>query len=59
MDNLEYNYHTHTSRCGHAFGKDEEYVLKGFPHPSGANGNRKKQYEDNKEKMIKHIKEIF
>ena len=26
MDNLEYNYHTHTSRCGHAFGKDEEYV---------------------------------
>ena len=27
MDNLEYNYHTHTSRCGHAFGKDEEYVL--------------------------------
>lgn len=38
---------------------DEEYVLKGFPHPSGANGNRKKQYEDNKEKMIEHIKEIF
>ena len=22
-----YNYHTHTSRCGHAFGTDEEYVL--------------------------------
>ena len=38
---------------------DEKYVLKGFPHPSGANGNRKKQYEYNKEKMIKHIKEIF
>ena len=40
-------------------GKAVEEVLKGFPHPSGANGNRKKQYEDNKEKMIKHIKEIF
>lgn len=22
-----HNYHTHTSRCGHAVGKDEEYVL--------------------------------
>ena len=22
-----YNYHTHTKRCGHASGKDEEYVL--------------------------------
>ena len=24
---LKYNYHTHTSRCGHASGKDEEYVV--------------------------------
>lgn len=24
---LEYCYHTHTYRCGHASGKDEEYVL--------------------------------
>ncbi len=24
---LIYNYHTHTSRCGHACGTDEEYVL--------------------------------
>ncbi|MBR3228003.1 MAG: histidinol-phosphatase [Erysipelotrichaceae bacterium] len=23
---LDYNYHTHTYRCGHAFGTDEEYV---------------------------------
>ena len=22
------NYHTHTYRCGHAFGQDEEYVIK-------------------------------
>lgn len=28
MDKLVYNYHTHTSRCGHAVGLDEEYVLK-------------------------------
>jgi len=31
---LDYCYHTHTTRCGHAYGKDEEYVLaaieKGF-----------------------------
>ena len=28
MNKLIYNYHTHTSRCGHAVGLDEEYVLK-------------------------------
>ena len=27
MTNLIYNYHTHTKRCGHAFGEDEVYVL--------------------------------
>lgn len=25
---IDYNFHTHTSRCGHAYGEDEEYVLK-------------------------------
>ncbi|MCQ2087140.1 MAG: histidinol-phosphatase [Bacilli bacterium] len=25
---LKYNYHTHTKRCGHASGEDEEYVLR-------------------------------
>ncbi|MCR4911167.1 MAG: histidinol-phosphatase [Bacilli bacterium] len=24
---LKYNYHTHTYRCGHAVGKEEEYIL--------------------------------
>lgn len=28
MNKIIYNYHTHTSRCGHAFGEDEQYVLK-------------------------------
>ncbi|HBM70613.1 MAG TPA: hypothetical protein DD377_04535 [Firmicutes bacterium] len=28
MNNFEYNYHTHTSRCGHACGLDEEYVIE-------------------------------
>lgn len=27
MDKLEVNYHSHTSRCGHAFGNDEDFVL--------------------------------
>jgi len=27
MIKLDYCYHTHTSRCGHAFGEDEDYVL--------------------------------
>lgn len=25
---IKNNYHTHTARCGHAIGKDEEYVLQ-------------------------------
>lgn len=25
---LKNNYHTHTSRCGHAIGSDEEYIIK-------------------------------
>ena len=28
MAKLEYCYHTHTTRCGHAVGEDEEYVKK-------------------------------
>ena len=27
MLKINYNYHTHTKRCGHASGEDEEYVL--------------------------------
>ena len=23
---MDYNYHTHTYRCGHAIGEDEEYI---------------------------------
>ena len=34
MFEIRNNYHTHTYRCGHAIGTDEEYVLaaieKGF-----------------------------
>ena len=26
---MKYNYHTHTARCFHAKGEDEEYVLDG------------------------------
>lgn len=36
----------------------EEQVLKGFPHPSGANVNRLIQLEENKESMIKIIENM-
>lgn len=36
-----------------------EQCLLGFPHPSGANGHRKKQFEENKEKLLKIIDEYF
>lgn len=38
---------------------DESQVLKGFPHPSGANVNRISQLNENKDKMIEFIKEKF
>lgn len=35
----------------------EKQILKGFPHPSGANVNRVTQLEENKENLIRQIKE--
>lgn len=35
----------------------EKQILKGFPHPSGANVNRVNQLEKNKENLIRKIKE--
>ncbi|PWX64518.1 hypothetical protein CYK85_04750, partial [Clostridium perfringens] len=37
----------------------ERQILKGFPHPSGANVNRIPQLKENKESMIKKIKEFY
>ena len=34
----------------------ENQILRGFPHPSGANVNRLVQLEENKENMINFIK---
>lgn len=34
-------------------------ILKGFPHPSGANVNRLEQLEENKEDLINQIKEFL
>lgn len=36
-----------------------EQCLLGFPHPSGANGHRKKQFEENKENLLKIIDEYL
>ena len=38
---------------------NEDQILRGFPHPSGANVNRLIQFEENKESMINFIKEKF
>ena len=37
----------------------ENQILMGFPHPSGANVNRVTQFESNKDNMIKFIKRYF
>ena len=26
MEKIDYCYHTHTTRCGHAYGSEEEYI---------------------------------
>lgn len=36
-----------------------EQCLLGFPHPSGANGHRKKQFEESKERLLKAIDTYF
>lgn len=37
----------------------KEQCLLGFPHPSGANGHRKKQFEENKKNLLNIIDEYF
>ena len=37
----------------------EEQCLLGFPHPSGANGHRKKQFEENKMKLLSIVEQYF
>lgn len=37
----------------------KENILLGFPHPSGANGHRLRQFEENKEKMKAIIHDFF
>jgi hypothetical protein len=34
-------------------------ILRGFPHPSGANGHRKRQYSEGKEKLKRQIAQWF
>ncbi len=36
-----------------------EQCLLGFPHPSGANGHRKKQFEQNKEELLNKVYNFF
>ena len=35
---------------------NNNFILNGFPHPSGANGHRAKQFENNKKEMQSIIK---
>lgn len=37
----------------------EEQCLLGFPHPSGANGHRKNQFEENKDKLLSIVEKYF
>ena len=32
MEKLVTNYHTHTKRCGHAYGEDEDFVLSAIKY---------------------------
>ncbi|WP_233153157.1 hypothetical protein [Lysinibacillus odysseyi] len=34
-------------------------LLRGFPHPSGGNGHRIRQFEEHKEQMMEEIREFF
>lgn len=37
----------------------KEQCLLGFPHPSGANGHRKNQFKENKDKLLDIVEEYF
>ena len=69
---MNYNYHTHTKRCGHASGSSEEYVLRaiegtieymGFSDhlplkfKDGSQGGHRSPFEE-AEAYIKEIREL-
>ncbi|CEG27035.1 uracil-DNA glycosylase family protein [Bacillus sp. B-jedd] len=39
--------------------QDDSHVLKTFPHPSGSNGHRHRQFAENKEKMRQDLARFF
>ena len=59
---MKYNYHTHTSRCFHATGRDEEYVLAaieaGFDEIGFADHSPWKFDSDFVSDMRMHISEL-
>jgi hypothetical protein len=54
---------TNVSKVCHYLAENQKInpyqILDDFPHPSGANGNRKKQFEANKNQMMKKLKGHF
>lgn len=38
---------------------NEKPILRGFPHPSGSNGHRHRQFSENKEDMRRQIENYF
>jgi hypothetical protein len=38
---------------------DSKFILNGFPHPSGGNGHRHRQFNENKEGMMERIESYF
>ncbi|WP_409276055.1 hypothetical protein V1499_10680 [Neobacillus sp. SCS-31] len=38
---------------------DSRHLVAGFPHPSGSNGHRHRQFAENKEKMRQEIRLFF
>jgi hypothetical protein len=38
---------------------EPKFILNGFPHTSGANGHRHRQFAENKKEMEQRLKEFF
>lgn len=56
---MKYNYHTHTFRCGHANGSDEEYVLEAIKNKMQVLGFSDHIHFDDLKSNYNYIQDIF
>ena len=52
---IDYTYHSHTARCGHARGADEDYAKTAFEHGISKGHPNQKDFE----RVLKNVSKLL